>query len=164
MIVSGEERPYIIHDERNVKGFFGDYRWLSNFEACDIWYEGVKYPSTENAYQAAKIIDLKAREPFALMTAAESKKASKAILVRDDWNEIKYDVMSLLSFQKYCNHLDLRQALLDTGEKYLEESNHWKDVYWGVCNGNGDNNLGKILMRVRKFWQEEKRTDSTQLF
>ena len=43
------------------------------------------------------------------------------------------------------------------------EGNHWHDTYWGVCNpeafgkppctkgcgGTGENQLGKILMRVR---------------
>jgi predicted NAD-dependent protein-ADP-ribosyltransferase YbiA (DUF1768 family) len=29
-------------------------RWLSNFYPCTIEYEGITYPSSEHAYQAAK--------------------------------------------------------------------------------------------------------------
>ena len=39
MIVFGKERDYIIHDESQIKGFFGEYRFLSNFELGDVIYE-----------------------------------------------------------------------------------------------------------------------------
>ena len=35
-------------------------------------------------------------------------------------------------------------------DEYLEEGNNWGDKVWGTVNGEGENNLGKILMRVRK--------------
>lgn len=38
---------------------------------------------------------------------------------------------------------------LDTGNRHLEECNTWNDRYWGTVNGKGENNLGKILMRIR---------------
>ena len=40
-----------------IAGFRGNYRWLSNFERCDILYKGILYPSTETAYQAQKTMD-----------------------------------------------------------------------------------------------------------
>ena len=58
MIVFGKERDYVIHDDNYIKGFFGEYRWLSNFEPCKVFYEGFEYSSSENAYQAAKSLDL----------------------------------------------------------------------------------------------------------
>jgi predicted NAD-dependent protein-ADP-ribosyltransferase YbiA (DUF1768 family) len=53
----------------------------------------------------------------------------------------------------------LRRMLLDTGDLYLEETNHWGDVCWGVCNGIGENMLGHTLMMVR----DEIRNDLTRL-
>ena len=44
---------------------------------------------------------------------------------------------------------DLQEKLLATGDAYLEEGNYWNDTTWGVCNGVGENRLGKILMQVR---------------
>jgi predicted NAD-dependent protein-ADP-ribosyltransferase YbiA (DUF1768 family) len=49
---------------------------------------------------------------------------------------------------------------LDTGKRFLMEGNYWKDTYWGVCNGDGDNRLGEMLMRVRR---EIRATESEQL-
>ena len=39
--------------------------------------------------------------------------------------------------------------LLETGDVYLEETNTWGDVFWGVCNGKGENMLGQVLMLIR---------------
>jgi hypothetical protein len=39
--------------------------------------------------------------------------------------------------------------LLDTSDKVLIEENNWNDTFWGVCNGVGENNLGRLLMQVR---------------
>ena len=40
--------------------------------------------------------------------------------------------------------------MIETGDEYLEEGNTWGDRIWGTVNGKGQNNLGKILMRVRE--------------
>ena len=40
--------------------------------------------------------------------------------------------------------------LIKTGNTELIEGNFWGDTFWGICDGVGENNLGKILMRVRK--------------
>lgn len=31
----------------------------------------------------------------------------------------------------------------------LIEGNYWHDTYWGVCEGVGENHLGKLLMEIR---------------
>jgi len=155
MFIMGKEREYIIHDENNIKGFFGDYRWLSNFHVCDVIFEGVLYPSSENAYQAAKCLDLRQKEQFITCNPSEAKKLSKNILIRENWNSFKYDVMSAIVFDKFYRNYDLRLKLIETNNKYLEESNHWSDFYWGVCNDKGQNKLGKILMGVRTIWKSK---------
>jgi predicted NAD-dependent protein-ADP-ribosyltransferase YbiA (DUF1768 family) len=48
--------------------------------------------------------------------------------------------------------------LIDTGDQELIEGNWWGDVIWGVCNGKGENHLGKILMEVRKELKGERRS------
>lgn len=47
--------------------------------------------------------------------------------------------------------------LLATGDAVLKEGNTWNDVFWGVSlkTGQGENNLGKILMRVREKLHSE---------
>jgi predicted NAD-dependent protein-ADP-ribosyltransferase YbiA (DUF1768 family) len=39
--------------------------------------------------------------------------------------------------------------LLATDDEELVEGNWWNDTFWGVCRGDGENNLGKIIMKVR---------------
>ena len=47
---------------------------------------------------------------------------------------------------------NLARMLIDTGYKHLEERNDWGDVWWGTNEkGIGENNLGQILMNVRKM-------------
>ena len=142
MLVSGIERNYIIHDENQIKGFFGDYRFLSNFHPGQVFFEGELYPSTENAYQAAKCLNRDERTKFLTCTPSESKKLGRAVSMIENWQSIKYDVMSAVVFDKFYRNQDLRAKLLLTKQAYLEETNHWNDVYWGVCNGKGENSYG----------------------
>lgn len=157
-------KNYLIHDDKQIKGFFGDYRWLSNFEPCHIWYEGATYPSVENAYQAAKILPEYRVDELQYCSAVEAKKNWKKYPKINEtstqWDARKYQVMAGLVFNKFLNNLDLRQKLLDTGDRYLEETNHWHDRFYGVCickkcKNTGKNNLGKILMQTRKYWQNK---------
>ena len=149
MIVFGKERDYIVHDESQIKGFFGDYRFLSNFELGRVVFEGVQYPSSENAYQAAKSLDPQVRAKFVNISPNESKKLGRKIDVREDWEEVKYGIMYQIVLDKFSRNYELGDLLIETGDKYLEETNNWKDKVWGVCDGVGKNWLGKILMDVR---------------
>lgn len=151
MIVFGKERDYVIHDDNYIKGFFGEYRWLSNFEPCKVFYEGLEYSSSENAYQAAKSLDLEVKLEISKLSPSESKKISKKIEIRPDWEEIKYEVMFSVVFDKFTRNKELKKKLLSTGNKYLEETNHWNDKFYGVCNGDGLNVLGNIIMEVRRI-------------
>lgn len=161
MIVFGKERDYIVHNAEFIKGFFGDYRWLSNFHDCEIYFDGIRFPATENAYVYAKIApDRRVEfqetiETLITCSAAESKKIGRSIPLRDDWSAIRYDVMSSIVFDKFYRHVELRKLLLATGYKYIEETNHWGDTFWGVCDGKGYNKLGRIIMSVRDHWAKE---------
>lgn len=146
---------YATHNSHAIKGFFGEYRFLSNFYPCPngIWYEGLKFPTTEHAYQAAKV-NTNDRESFLTCNVKEVKRLGGSISIgKEKWDNIKYNVMAQLVLQKFATHDDLRNRLIETGNAYLEETNHWHDKTWGVCDGDGLNWLGKILMNVREFWK-----------
>jgi ribA/ribD-fused uncharacterized protein len=156
MMVFGKERGYIVHDEKNIKGFFGEYRYLSNFEVCDVYFDGDLYGSTEAAYMAGKTKDPEVRRQFFKSTGIlpkDARKLGKIIPLREDWDKVRYDTMASVVFDKFYRDLGLRAKLLATGDKYIEETNHWNDRYWGVCDGVGESNLGKILMATREFWR-----------
>jgi len=153
-------RAYSIWDDQCIRGFFGygdhEYGWLSNFYSSSVYFRGQLYPSSENAYQAAKV-EVYHREYFTHCSASKSKSLWKnddldKIYTPEEWDKVKYDIMLEIVFLKFIQNPELRTKLNNTGIKYLEETNHWKDVYWGVDykTRKGDNNLGYILMKVRE--------------
>ena len=50
----------------------------------------------------------------------------------------------------------LADWLLETGDEELVEGNTWSDTTWGVCNGVGENKLGRLLMIVRDMIKDER--------
>ncbi|MDZ4344103.1 MAG: NADAR family protein [Candidatus Binatia bacterium] len=146
---------------KTVQGFKDEYRWLSNFWPSPVLLYGKKYPSVENAYQAAKTLDKKARKPFETCKPGEAKRAGKALPLRDDWHDVKISVMRDLLQQKFHPCGSLSKKLLATGDAKLMEGNNWNDRYWGVSpvGGVGLNLLGILLMDVRqdlKRWRGKK--------
>ncbi len=140
---------------KKIKEFQGAYRWLSNFEPCDIFFEGEWYPSTEHAYQAAKTLDPNERRKIRESPKpSQAKKLGMTVTLRDDWTEERrIQTMAELNYQKYL-YTDLREALLGTGDAILEEGNKWGDTFWGLANGKGRNELGKCLMKIRQYFKE----------
>lgn len=133
-----------------INSFSGEYRFLSNFYPCSVELDGDVYTSVEHAYQAAKTFDIEERTVLRTTGPANIvKKLGKRVTMRPDWDTVKVCVMANLVWQKFTNNTDLQAKLLSTGNKELVEGNWWHDTFWGVCNGVGENNLGKILMAVR---------------
>ena len=66
-------------------------------------------------------------------------------------DRMKYSMISLSSRDQLTQNEDLKQLLLATGDLVLEEGNTWHDTFWGVDarTREGENHLGRILMRVR---------------
>lgn len=139
---------YRVTDD-GIYGFFKEHRFLSNFHPININYQGLRYSSTEAAYQAQKCANPKDKVPFTSMTPSESKKAGRKVELREDWEGIKLKIMLDLNILKFEDPV-LRKLLLDTGDKHLEERNWWMDKFYGTCNGEGENKLGFILMVIRQ--------------
>lgn len=138
------------HNPNIVLGFFGRYRFLSNFYPSPVLWEGVEYPTVEHAYQAAKCkFPSEADRIRKKSTPAMAKYAGRYVTLKSDWAEIRLAVMDELLRQKFGND-PLRLMLLRTAPKKLIEENTWNDRYWGTVNGEGRNILGKLLMRIRK--------------
>lgn len=140
-------------------GFFNERRWLSNFHLCQVEYDGLKYPSSENAYQAAKCLVEKDRLQFVQITPEQARILGKHVQVRPDWEYVKEGVMHNILYAKFDQNRDLYKKLQDTGTEDLVEYNWWGDRYWGVYKGKGENHLGKILMKLRQELKEKDLTN-----
>ena len=139
-----------------IHTFRGEQKWLSNFYPVAIKYNGNLFQSTEAAYMSAKNDD---PEWLAFCmdpnnTPAQIKKKSHFITVRPNWDEIKLGVMEEVLRYKFFMHKGLGDMLLATGDQNLVEGTTWNDRYWGVdvtvTPNIGENNLGRLLMKLRK--------------
>ena len=137
----------------SITDFRGDYRWLSNFHLVDVEWQGDVYPSTEHAYQAAKTEDPEERRKIReARTCGKAKRLGQKVTMSPTWqaNEriCKLATMKGLTRKKFENP-GLREKLILTGRQHLVEGNSWRDTFWGVCEGEGENHLGRILMDIR---------------
>lgn len=111
--------------------------------------EEIISPTREHIFQALKATT---QEDFdsviTASSASEAKQRGNEIKLRDDWEEVKFDVMAWAIGVQCHFHPDFKQLLLDTGHREIIEDR--PDPVWGVGpDGNGQNLLGKALMHVR---------------
>ena len=78
------------------------------------------FKSSEAAYQASKSLYIPDWLRFTEMTASQSKKEGRKLEIREDWDSVKLDMMTGILMDKFLRNKDLRDKLLETGEKYLE--------------------------------------------
>lgn len=131
-----------------ISSFRGKYAFLSNFYSASVYYNGRWYRNNEAAFQAQKCPE-RAGE-FVMLTAPEAKRFGRRVPLRPDWDEVKDQIMYDIVLNKFTYHSELLTMLRTTGDEELVEGNTWHDTYWGVCDGVGQNRLGKILMEVRE--------------
>lgn len=135
---------------KDILEFQGVNRWLSNFWPAQVLFDGRIYPTVENAYQAAKAHP-SVRAQFCNCKPGEAKRIAKKLVLEPTWDREKVSVMRRLLAQKFSIGSRLSDMLVATGDCQIVEGNHWGDTFWGVCNGVGENNLGKLLMERRAF-------------
>ena len=141
-----------IRKETAITSFRGKYACLSNFYAAEVNYEGMTYPTSEAAFQAAKVLNPEERIPFTeTKNPVVVKRMGKKVRLRSDWEYVKVGIMEKIVRAKFTEHPELAGQLVATGDLPIMEGNSWHDTFWGVdaSTGRGENNLGRILMKVR---------------
>ena len=69
---------------------------------------------------------------------------------RTDWFEVNIRIMEAGLYLKFTQHDVLKALLLSTGTRKLVEDSP-RDDFWGIGKrGDGRNELGKVLMRIRE--------------
>lgn len=138
-----------------IDRFDGQYRFLSNFYEAPLLFRGLVFGNAEAAFHSQKCPQ-RAKQ-FQGLNASQAKQLGRQVVIRPDWDKVRDQVMYEVVFEKFSQNSKIRERLITTGEAMLVEGNTWNDRYWGVCNGIGQNKLGKILMRVRsEFLQKEQ--------
>lgn len=159
------------------KSFSGEFAFLSNMFPCSVVLKkeqqkefpnvimnDIEFKSSEHAYQYFKSNDPLYKMEILNATTPEKAKRIGSIQnmlrnnfkIRDDWDTYKIDVMKCVVFLKFQQNEQLKNKLLNV-EGNIVENNYWNDTFWGVCNGIGENNLGKILMETRSAFGNNKK-------
>ena len=120
----------------------------------------IEFKTGEHIYAALKAWGTSAVS-FRDIIRAEDPNDAKALgrecRIRPDWEEIKYDVMSMTLHSKFSLGRPEAQRLLDTKDALLVEGTFWGDETWGVdldsaanvSDCAGRNWLGRLLMARR---------------
>ena len=128
--------------------FKDDFAFLSNMFPCKITYKGLTFSCSESLYQASKCKDKSLIPNFCDWNGGKAKKRGRKVELREDWEQIKIKVMRKIVILKFTQNPELLKRLKQI-EGPISEENTWGDTFWGICEGKGENNLGKILMEVR---------------
>lgn len=140
-----------------------EYGFLSNFYPCTIEYgegRGI-YKSSEHLYQSQKVSGVANRmKVITASTPAKAKQLANTLPRVPDWGQRKIRAMKRALWYKF-KQPRLRKWLLATGDAELVEMVYWCDHFWGVCHcthchGKGENNLGKLLMKLRQKLRDEQ--------
>jgi hypothetical protein len=116
--------------------------------------EGMFWPSAEHYFQAMKFQDEALQA--AIRAAATPKQAQQMgrkfwlrRKIRKDWAALKVTVMTRALYTRCKTHADAAAAVLATGERQLVEDNAY-NYFWGCGRDRrGENQYGKIIMRLR---------------
>lgn len=140
--------------DKEILGFFDEYRFLSNFEMCKnrLEFGGFSFATSEHLYMALKTSNMESWKTLSENDSPSfARKFGQTISLRSDWNKVRIDAMRVAVYEKFSKNPELAERLLETVGYYLEETNNWGDEFWGVNwkTRQGENNLGKVLMEVR---------------
>lgn len=135
---------------------------LSNKYNSSVEFEGMEYPSVENAFQASKFSDKYKRMRFARMAPFSAEyNGNRSKPDNPGWEMKRFDIMYGLLERRAKNDPEFRSALLDTPDREMIVTNLNHEHFWGVCECSkcrsyGENNLGKMLLQLKSAIKEDE--------
>ena len=136
-----------------ITSFTGYFEFLHNNFMTPVYYEGSLYPSVTHAYHAARSTDETTRRAIINADSFHTV-ATIASRIQDpeDWPTRRLDIMERLVRDKFRRSKELQEKLKATEKRELimtYEDEKKGNFYWGMVNGKGQNQLGRILMKIR---------------
>lgn len=138
-----------------VAGFMlEDWYMFDNFAPFQIEWRGRLYATSEHAYQSAHFFETNMELAEQIRRCRSPKEAQDFANQNSDqddplWKEKKLSIMEEIIRCKLEQHSYIQDKLLATKDKCIVETND-NDEFWGWGkNHGGQNQLGKIWMKLR---------------
>ena len=130
-----------------------EYGCFSNFALYPFVVDGMTWYTSEHYFQAHKFLDEKYFDKIRMAESpmkAANLGRSRKVAIRDDWENVKDNIMRRAVYEKFTQNEEILRTLLYTGDQEIVEATT-NDYYWGCGQeGNGKNMLGVILMELRE--------------
>ena len=137
---------------------FGELGFLASYSNHGFQINGVYYPTVEHYYQASKFDDEKLKKK--ILSCKTPREASEIGRDRNNkripnFRKMKIQKMYEANLEKFRQNPEIAEKLLNTGNEEIREMTV-KESFWGIGpNQTGENQMGKILMRVREELRKE---------
>ena len=144
--------------QNQVRFYMQPFYCLDNFSSFAVVMNNHVWATAEHAYHSLKFDDESVlAQIFEAKSAHDAKKIAKANndKKRKDWQEVRVPMMEKVLRLKLAQHQYVQEKLLETGEVEIIEDSP-KDSFWGGGpNNDGQNNLGKLWMKLREELLEQ---------
>ncbi len=132
--------------------------YFDNFQCYRVEIDGYVYRTTEHAYQSLRFRNTSPWIANVIMNAPcphEAKRLKEKFINEIDpkyatQNPNLLTLMEKILIAKYEQHEDVRKALAKTGNRYMAEDSPTDSFWWVGPDGMGENNLGKLRMKLRE--------------
>ena len=136
-----------------IDSFTNYFEFLHNNYLSPVLYDGMLFPSATHAFQAARSSDDRTRK--AILNAENLLvvlKIAKRIDEPENWKLKRLKIMEQIVRDKFRRSRELQEKLKATANRdiimtYQEDND--VNQYWGVVNNKGQNQLGRILTKIR---------------
>lgn len=167
-VKNGENIKYVYFWGHSSKHDYVTQHCLSQWYPRGFEKDGVHYPTAEHYLMAHKALLFNDKDIYQKIVKAqhpgEVKKFGREVkdFNEAEWDKHKLDIAIVANTLKFTQHEDLKEYLMNTGDKVLVEASPL-DKIWGVGlakddpqiidpnNWQGHNLLGFALMRVREL-------------
>jgi ribA/ribD-fused uncharacterized protein len=144
-----------------------NYKWLSSFTIANPFnYKGVNYVSVEHALNAQKNMEPEyqalfnmdsetyiGNEPALAKKNGNVKKIGSNLV--EGWDTNQVAIMRDITRIYLKTNPEIKEQLLNTGDKQLVYTGPSVDAFWGINKNKGANNHGKVLMELRNEFKIE---------
>jgi len=137
---------------------FGPLGYLANYSDYGFTINGIYYKTVEHYYQSEKFSNQEIKEK--IINASTPKEASNIGRDRNNiripnFDKIKVQVMYKGILEKFRQNRIIAYKLIETRNNMIAEATI-DEYFWGIGkNQSGENNIGKILIKVREDIKKE---------